>query len=292
MKLEKTLQLLDPKEPERKDKIVIRPYAQKDIAAHDHQFFELAYVTGGTSEHTLNDQICTVQKGDYFIVDYGSKHRYRNCYEFNLINCMFKPELIDETMEECKVFDELLKVWLMRYHNRYYGLKTVNRIFHDDNGEIGTLLTKMQEEYDRRDMGYSEILRAKLLEIIILTMRKIVREEIDNFRKAKENTIVFSVMQYIRGHYQEKAVLGRFCEAYHYSCQYISRKFKQETGMTSQEYLQKIRIEKCCELLDAGDMSVQEIAEAVGYEDVKFFHKIFRRMLHMSPGEYRKLSKI
>ena len=126
---------------------------------------------------------------------------------------------------------------------------------------------------------------------MILTMRKIVREQLDNFNKSAESTIVLDAIQYVRAHYREKAIFGGFCEKYHYSPQYISRKFKQETGMTSLEYLQKIRIEKCCELLTGSDLAIQEIAREVGYEDVKFFHKVFRRMLHMSPGEYRKISK-
>ena len=150
----------------------------------------------------------------------------------------------------------------------------------------------MQEEYDRSDMGYAEILRGKLLEIIILTMRKIVREQVDVGNKTAESTVVLDAIQYARGHYQNKAVFRCFCEKYHYSPQYISRKFKQETGMTSLEYLQKIRIEKCCELLAGSDMAIQEIAREVGYEDVKFFHKVFRRMMHMAPGEYRKISRV
>ena len=289
--METTLRLSDPKQPERNDKIVIRPYLQQDIGTHDHQFFELVYIVEGSAEHTLNGQACMVYAGDYFIVDYGSRHKYRNCRDFKLINCMFTPELIDETLADCRGFDELLRIWLMRYNKRYYGLETVNRILKDESGEIQALLYKMQDEYDRRDMGFAEILRGTLLEIMILTMRKIVREQPDDLAKTAESTLVLDAIQYVKGHYRDKAIFGGFCERYHYSPQYISRKFKQETGVTPLEYLQKIRIEKCCELLTGSDMSTQEIAREVGYEDVKFFHKIFRRMLHMSPREYRKISK-
>ena len=83
MKRENALCLRGVTKPGRDDKIVVKPYEQQDIDTHDHQFFELAYVTGGTAEHTLNGQVSTVCKGDYFIVDYGSNHRYRNCQEFN-----------------------------------------------------------------------------------------------------------------------------------------------------------------------------------------------------------------
>lgn len=58
--------------------------------------------------------------------------------------------------------------------------------------------------------------------------------------------------------------------------------------MTALEYLQKIRIEKCCELLAGSDLCIQEAARSVGYEDVKFFCTLFKMTLNMTPGEYRK----
>ena len=86
------------------------------------------------------------------------------------------------------------------------------------------------------------------------------------------------------------ALLGDFCQEYHYSLQYVSRKFKQETGFTASEYLQKKRLEKSCELLICSDMSIQEIAHQIGYEDTRFFNQLFQKKLKMSPREYRKMS--
>ena len=58
---------------------------------------------------------------------------------------------------------------------------------------------------------------------------------------------------------------------------YVSRKFKQETGLIALEYLQRIRAEKSCELLAGSDMLILEIIHEVGYTDSKFFHKVFCR---------------
>ena len=85
--------------------------------------------------------------------------------------------------------------------------------------------------------------------------------------------------------------LQEFCDANHYNLSYLSRRFKQETGRTFREHVQKVRIEKCCELLSATDMTVSEIAQSVGYEDLQFFHSVFKKLLHMTPREYRKLRK-
>ena len=54
---------------------------------HGHNFFELAYITGGTAEHTLENEGKTISAGDYFFVDYGCLHGFQNCKNLTLINC-------------------------------------------------------------------------------------------------------------------------------------------------------------------------------------------------------------
>ena len=78
--------------------------------------------------------------------------------------------------------------------------------------------------------------------------------------------MILKVIQYNKSNFKNKNVLTRFCEEYHYNSQYISRKFKKETGFTMSEYLQKVRIEKSCELLSSSNMSITDIAQAVGYK--------------------------
>lgn len=272
------------------DKLAVKPFAQDDITIHDHDCFEMAYVTGGSAGQTLNNITETVRKGDYFIIDYGSSHSYQNCQRLTLINCLFLPEIIDDTLSGCRSFDELLRVCLIRYHKQYLGKTPVNRIFHDEDGRVLQLLKGMQEEYEEKNIGYKEIFRSRLMEIVILTMRKVMKEHSASLEQEVQSTVILEAIRYLNANYTQKAVLGSFCQESHYSMQYISRLFKQETGLTALEYLHKVRIEKCCELLQGSDLRIQEIAHRAGYEDMKFFHEIFRRLVHMSPREYRRMT--
>lgn len=287
MKKEYTMELnsLGTKDSE---KLVVMPYEQEDVGIHDHHFFELVYITGGSALQTLDDVTGKVCAGDYFIVDYGSVHSYSDCRDFTLINCLFLPEIIDDTLAGCRSFDTLMRVCLVRYYKQYFGLTPVNRIFHDGDGRILELLKGIQREYADKRVGYAEIFRCRLMELLILTMRSIVHED----RATVKSTAVLETIRFLDANYPERAVLGTFCREYHYSLQYISRRFKQETGLTAREYLQKIRIEKSCELLAGSDMRIQEIAQAVGYEDVKFYGNVFRRLLNMTPREYRGMTTI
>jgi len=268
------------------DKLVISPYHQDDMSRHNHHFFELVYIIGGTAVHTLNDIRIALKEGDYFIVDFGSEHSYEDSRDLTLINCLFLPEIIDDTLRDCRSFETLIHGCMLRYYKLYLGRTAANQIFHDKDGRILQLLNGMMKEYQEKLVGYTEIFRCRLLEILILTMRNIV----DNTSGIHNSTLILDAIQYINSNYRNQKILSGFCEQFHFSPQYVSRKFKQETGFTVKEYLQKVRMEKSCELLAGSDMYISEIAREVGYTDVKFFNVLFRRILKMSPREYRKIS--
>lgn len=267
------------------EKLIMMPFCQEDLAMHGHNFFELAYITGGTAEHTLETEVKTISAGDYFIVDYGCLHGFQNCKNLTLINCLFLPETVDETLQGCRSFSQLLQGCLLKYYRMSLGKAKLARVFHDRNGQVGRLMQEMLREYQEQKVGCYPLLRFKLLEILLLTLRGLIEPEIDR----PYSTSVQEVLEYVNGNYQDSLTLGTFCEQKHYSVAYISRRFKQETGVTLREYVQKIRIEKSCELLEDSDLRVVEIARRVGYEDIKFFNQIFKRRMQVSPREYRKI---
>lgn len=72
----------------------------------------------------------------------------------------------------------------------------------------------------------------------------------------------------------------------------FSRSFKNEHEMTFRDYLINFRISKARELLQNPDVSVTDIAYAVGFQDPSYFSRTFRRIVDMSPSRYREVSKI
>jgi AraC-like DNA-binding protein len=69
---------------------------------------------------------------------------------------------------------------------------------------------------------------------------------------------------------------------------WFSTTFKKETGVAASEYLIEIRIIKACELLNQTRKSVSEICYAVGFKDQSHFTKVFKRIMGMTPLDYRK----
>lgn len=69
---------------------------------------------------------------------------------------------------------------------------------------------------------------------------------------------------------------------------YLSRLFKEVQGVTYTQYLMRRRIERAKALLKAGNLRVYKVGQAVGYDNMKYFHKVFKEHTGVTPGEYRE----
>ncbi len=67
----------------------------------------------------------------------------------------------------------------------------------------------------------------------------------------------------------------------------FTRRFTEATGMTPLDYVHAHRLEEAKQLLETGDLSVEAIANEVGYEDTSFFGRLFRRKVGLTPAQYR-----
>ncbi len=95
--------------------------------------------------------------------------------------------------------------------------------------------------------------------------------------------------QYVQEHYQEHLSLDEISEHVGFNASYFATLFRKETNRTVVDYITEVRIKQARELLRTTRMTVQEICEAVGYRDGKYFLKTFKKETGVSPNEYRKL---
>jgi two-component system, response regulator YesN len=109
----------------------------------------------------------------------------------------------------------------------------------------------------------------------------------DNFTQNEEMNNMQKIEEYLRSHFQEDINLQTIADRFFLNRDYISRKFKQEFNETITDYLTKIRIEKAKELLGNPTKKIYEIAYQVGYQNEKYFSKVFKKQTGVTPNEYR-----
>lgn len=100
--------------------------------------------------------------------------------------------------------------------------------------------------------------------------------------------VIYEIARFIQVHYQEDITLQTIADRFFLSREYISRKFKQELKENLSDYIGRIRIEKARLLLLNPDCRISWIAGQVGYQDEKYFSKVFKKITGLTPGEYRR----
>ncbi|HWP52379.1 MAG TPA: response regulator [Clostridia bacterium] len=123
-------------------------------------------------------------------------------------------------------------------------------------------------------------------------LRRFQRGQLELLWKQQENESTRPIRvakQYIQQHYNEPISLEDVCAATGFSVSYFSTLFKKETGEGFVKYLAKIRIEKAKALLQDTNLPIAEVCGRVGYNDLKHFTGIFKKVTSLNPGQYRKL---
>ena len=115
-----------------------------------------------------------------------------------------------------------------------------------------------------------------------------VMEVISCSLKQDQNSIVYQVKEYIDAHLHDRIGRMELAELVHLNPAYLSRLFKKETGQSLSDYMTMRKIEAAKELLLTTRKPISEICHEIGYSDLAYFTRVFKKMCQVSPLAYRK----
>lgn len=101
-----------------------------------------------------------------------------------------------------------------------------------------------------------------------------------------------SCCDYIESHLEEKITLSDLASRIGYTDYYLSRKFKNETGSSINDYVKNARIRRAKTLMTTTDLSIQEISDRLGFGARSFFAEVFKQITGMPPAQWRDENKV
>ncbi len=129
--------------------------------------------------------------------------------------------------------------------------------------------------------------RNYLFEIAVYFSRHF--EELMNaLGNSSRESVIDDVMYYIDHNYSTNLKLETIAPLFGYNSSYLGKIFSKAAGENFNSYVDRIRIEHALTMLEDGSLKVYEIAEKVGYRNVDYFHKKFKKITGESPAEYRQ----
>lgn len=114
---------------------------------------------------------------------------------------------------------------------------------------------------------------------------------IENIQRMSENDIIKKIKRYIDENLNKNLDLVNIAELYGFSYHYLSAYFNKHSKEGFSEYLNKVRIDRAKHMLQKTNMSISSISEEVGYSEQSYFCKVFKKIVGLTPSNYRRKSR-
>jgi transcriptional regulator GlxA family with amidase domain len=244
------------------DLIIIPPVsAPLDVALKLNRDF-LPWVVEAYKDGTEVASLCL---GAFLLAETGLLSG-KSCSTHWLFANEFRSRYPDVDLEDEKIVTE---------HNGLYSSGGGNSYWN--------LLLYLVEKYTSREMA---ILAAKFF---VLDIDRNSQSPFSIFKgqKVHNDAEIVKVQDYIEANYQEKITVDELCDRFGIARRTFERRFKKATNNTVLEYWQRVKIEAAKRQLEVSRKTVGEVMYEVGYNDTKAFRDIFKKVVSMSPVDYR-----
>jgi YesN/AraC family two-component response regulator len=186
-----------------------------------------------------------------------------------------------------KVFEDLSKWDQKINHHTYFNLAldlfvTIKRYL-QRNSNIVSSVSELEPEF------LSELTKCCTLDGVVGWCETCINwyESLvsDNYNNSGKEQVA-AIRKYIVNNYGMEISLNSIAEKYNISANYLSKVFKIYTNESFKSFLTKIRMEKAIELIMNSELKLYNISEIVGYDDPKYFSKVFKNYFGFSPSRF------
>ncbi len=259
---------------------------------HTHDYIELTYVVEGSFRQKILGKDVVFNKGDLCLIDKNCIHQdilgegTGTILFLGIANDMF-TEVMNENVSKENIISFLQTAIIEQKDLQQY------LIFHPHD-EARTVLENalkaLTNELIINDFASYHIKKGLLLRIF----RELsTHYEFALSRQQKRNMqwiIYEEVISYIKRNLASVTIRDLSVN-FSFQEDYFNRLIKKYTGLTYSSYIQKCRLDQAENLLSTSDMTIEEIARSVGYNNRGFFYKLFQERYGMTPSAYRKSLK-
>jgi len=146
--------------------------------------------------------------------------------------------------------------------------------------------------YRNLEMGYSkENLYNTNLCLYHFVATFLFPEKHINEKKQDAKDMIHETILYMRKELGSRLTIEDMAAMHQLSASHFSSLFRKSTGMSPMDYFIHLKLQKACLLLYTDDMKVKDIAQVMGYDDLFFFSRLFKKYQGMSPDQYRVLRR-
>lgn len=259
---------------------------QPDILFHWHTDVEMIYVHEGTAKFHIDQEYFNSKAGDIILIRPNALHSIHPIenqkHYMDALN--FQLDLMGYSAMDQASIDYLQPLYkgeldfvhvIEPHHKGYQAIRSC-------------LIETMETGYHRKDYFEFQI-KAQLNQLFYLLFENgyVVSktQSLEGYRKEEK---IRNIIDYISLHYQEELTIDHLANICGYSATHFMNFFKKHIGISCMEFLIQFRLRKATELLQHSNLSILEIANQSGFNNLSNFNRQFKKYYLMTPRQYRK----
>lgn len=253
------------------------------VTTHWHEEAELTLITRGACLYHIDLVDYEVQEGDLLFIPPLLLHS---------ISAQLKEKATSETYVFHMNFlgGNSADICSIRYFKPIMDREiTMPYLMKKDHPAYASLLEIFQQThalYEEKPAGYELALKALLLQLFFVLLQYSEKNTSPDLGKTSDK--LKQVLDYIELHYTESMAVSELARLCHFSDYYFMRFFKKHMNMTCVEYIVSLRLEKSVELFKEGNTSILDVSLSVGFRNLSYFHRAFKKKYHMTPLAFIK----
>lgn len=253
------------------------------VTTHWHEEAEFTLITRGACLYHIDLVDYEVQEGDLLFIPPLLLHS---------ISAQLKEKATSETYVFHMNFlgGNSADICSIRYFKPIMDREiTMPYLMKKDHPAYASLLEIFQQThalYEEKPAGYELALKALLLQLFFVLLQYSEKNTSPDLGKTSDK--LKQVLDYIELHYTESIAVSELARLCHFSDYYFMRFFKKHMNMTSVEYIVSLRLEKSVELFKEGNTSILDVSLSVGFRNLSYFHRAFKKKYHMTPLAFIK----
>ena len=243
------------------ESVIKQPFSKNYSPRDDYQ---LMIFTGGKVNITLNGNTYTLHKGEALLMSpmdelsINTPEPMNEWVRYSWIH--FVGSTTEEFIKKCEI-------------------KCSVPFSVSDDTDIMEEIENLYFEFRMRSDLFDLASSLSVKRILMLLGRQRGRSNDDKLDKS---------LCYIHSHFRHKISVSDLASLEFLGTSRYRELFRKQTGMSPVEYISALRIEKAKDLLTQEDLSLAKIASMIGYDDVHYFQRVFKKCVGITAGDYRK----
>jgi AraC-like DNA-binding protein/mannose-6-phosphate isomerase-like protein (cupin superfamily) len=274
--------------PKDSDIFVFKHFNYIDNHIHSHNYFEICYIFKGSCQLQFEKEQRTLVEGDLCIIAPISLHDIIVDDENSIVITIS----IRKSTFDSAFFTLLSQKDLLSYFFRtilYNKASSNYLLFHTNNSDdIKMIIKNLIMENYKGDIYYNNC-SISWANILFSNILRNYSETIQFYNYGLDNDFSL-ILQYIQQNYRDLS-LKTLAEHFHYSEAHLSTLIKKNVGLNFVALITKLKISDAKDYLLNTNLSIEKIAEYVGYNNVDHFSRTFKKYYNKSPQQYRKLEQ-